>query len=66
MSKAANKLKYILEIIWLLVGLFAVGIAIYETFTNGFQGALPFYAATFAAAYFYFTRRNQRIKNTQL
>jgi uncharacterized membrane protein YbaN (DUF454 family) len=64
MNKISHRLKHILEIIWLIVGIIALAIASYETVSGTLNNALPYYAFGAIALFFYFSRRNERRKNT--
>ncbi|HAM98602.1 MAG TPA: hypothetical protein DCQ26_08305 [Marinilabiliales bacterium] len=59
--KILQTLKYILEVIWLLVALGTLGIAIYENVNRGFQPALPFYLFAAVALFFYSSRHRERV-----
>lgn len=61
-NKVSKILRQILENLWLVVAILALGIAIKETLNVGFKNSLMYYAFVVVAVFFYFTRRNQRIK----
>lgn len=63
MNKVSNTLKHLLEIIWLIAGIAAIGIAAFETYKSGFRQAVPFYLFAIISAFFYISRRNERLKN---
>ncbi len=64
MNKISHSLKHILEIIWLIVGIISLAIASYETVSSMLKNALPDYVFGAIALFFYFSRRNERRKNT--
>lgn len=66
MSNVSRSLKHILEIIWLVVGIIALAIAAYESVSGTLNQALPYYAFGAIALFFYFSRRNERKKNTPI
>jgi hypothetical protein len=59
-NKTLHLLKYILEIVWLIVALLALGIAIRETLSFGFTKNMLYYAFSTVGFFFYFSRRKQR------
>lgn len=63
MNKVSDTLKKILEYLWLAIAIISLAIAAFETITNSFKQALPFYAFIFIALFFFTTRRRQRLKN---
>lgn len=62
-KKPIKILKQVLEIIWLIVALIALIIAIKETISTGINKSLMYYLFSGVASFFYFSRRNQRIKS---
>jgi len=56
MSKM-NKFQYILEIVWLIVAVFAVTAASYEFYRNGFNKSIPLYIISVIAFAVYTFRR---------
>jgi len=56
-------LKQVLEIVWLIVALIALVIAVRETISIGINKSLMYYLFSGVAFFFYFSRRNQRIKS---
>lgn len=62
-NKISKILKQILENLWLVVAILALVISVKETISAGFQNSLLYYAFTAVAVFFYFTRRNQRLKS---
>jgi hypothetical protein len=52
----------ILEMAWLVIMAFSVGMAIYQFNTIGWEGTKWFLAGAFVAAIFYAFRRRQRIR----
>jgi len=61
MSKPINALKRILEIVWLIVAILALGIAIRETMHVGFGKSYYFFLFSIVAFFFYYSRRKERI-----
>jgi hypothetical protein len=59
-NKTLFLLKHILEIVWLIVALLALGIAIRETISYGFTKNMLYYAFSAVGFFFYFSRRKQR------
>lgn len=60
MNKATKGLKRILEYLWLIVSIIALGIAIKETLDIGFIDSIIYYVFCGVAAFFYFLRRKER------
>jgi len=60
MSKTTKILKRILETVWLIVALIALGIAVKETFAAGIKDSAIYYLFSGIACFFYFSRRRQR------
>lgn len=65
MNKVSKQLKIILEYIWLTTAIIALGISVYETFSNSFKNAIPFYAFFFLAMFFYSSRRRERLNSNK-
>jgi len=61
-NKTLKVLKQILETIWLIVALIALGIAVKETLSVGFINSALYYFFSVIAFFFFFSRRKQRIK----
>jgi len=57
-----NKFKFILEITWLVVAIFALGIAIHATVMRGFKASIPTYLIFLLALFIYLVRRYSRKK----
>ncbi len=55
-----EKLKYILEIVWLIIAIFALITGIYKLIAVGFSEALPFAVIFLIGAIMYSYRRNNR------
>lgn len=55
-----EKLKYILEIVWLIIAIFALITGIYKLIAVGFSEALPFAVIVLIGAIMYSYRRNNR------
>lgn len=60
-NKTLKILKHILETVWLIVAIMALGIAIKETLNVGFMKSILYYGFCAVATFFYFSRRKQRI-----
>lgn len=52
----------ILEMAWLVIMVFSVGMAVYQFNTIGWEGSKWFLGGAFVAAIFYAFRRRQRIR----
>jgi membrane protein implicated in regulation of membrane protease activity len=62
-KKVSNILHITLELIWLSAALVSVFVAGREAFVSHWRQTLIFAAFGLVSAYFYFSRRNQRLKN---
>ncbi|MBC7124124.1 MAG: hypothetical protein H5T24_00715 [Bacteroidales bacterium] len=56
-----NKLAFILELIWLALALFCLGMGIWATY-KGFSNSYMFFAMALVALLMYFLRRSRRKK----
>jgi membrane protein implicated in regulation of membrane protease activity len=56
-----NKLAYILELIWLGLAVFCIGVGIYATINTGFQTSYMFFVLSALAIIMYFIRRRRRL-----
>jgi len=60
-NKTLKILKRMLETIWLIVALIALGIAIKELLTVGFKNSILYFVFSLVAFFFFFSRRKQRV-----
>ena len=60
MNNTTRLLKRILEYLWLIVAIIALGIAIKETLDIGFVDSLLYYLFSGIASFFYFLRIKER------
>ena len=60
MNNTTKLLKRILEYMWLVVAIIALGIAIKETLNVGFVDSLLYYLFSGIASFFYFLRIKER------
>ena len=61
-DKRSYKMIRILEIAWLIIGIIAIMIGAYETYTKGIEEGYLFFIFTFVAGIMYALRRSRRIK----
>ncbi|MDA3893726.1 MAG: hypothetical protein PF517_18845 [Salinivirgaceae bacterium] len=61
-NKITKLLKQILELVWLIVALLALGIAIKETINIGFSKSFLYYLFSGVAVFFFFSRRRERMQ----
>ncbi|MEW5845754.1 MAG: hypothetical protein AB1777_05740 [Bacteroidota bacterium] len=55
-----NKLAFILELIWLALSLFCLGLGIWATAKSGFSSSYMFFVLAVIALLMYFLRRSRR------
>ncbi|HQE54029.1 MAG: LPXTG cell wall anchor domain-containing protein [Tenuifilum sp.] len=55
-----NKLAFILELIWLALALFCLGMGIWATYKTGFSNSYMFLVMALVALLMYFLRRSRR------
>jgi len=55
-----NKLAFILELIWLALSLFCLGLGIWATSNTGFSKSYMFFVLAVIALLMYFLRRSRR------
>jgi len=60
-----EKLKFILEIVWLIIAIFALITGVYKLIVVGFSEALPFAVIVIIGAIMYNYRRNNRKQATK-
>jgi len=61
-DKKLYKMIRILEVTWLIIGVIAILIGVYETYTKGIGEGYLFFIFTLIAGLMYMLRRNRRIK----
>ena len=61
-DKGPYKMIRILEITWLIIGIIAILIGAYETYTKGIEEGYLFFIFAFVAGIMYALRRSRRIK----